>query len=613
MSKAPSESPLFTEFNALSPQAWDERIRKDLRDAPYDSLLWKTSEGFTVKPFYTRHDLPQNRAARPDDFPYVRTSKNRDNCWENVQVFYVRKDANPFIEEAAQALAKGATGVHFFLKEPVDFDFEYLLSQPNTRGAYICFTFPVSPEIYLRDYLNAARKLNFNLDLLRGFIHFEPIDDQPYKAPPCGSFTQMLELVTDVPGLYPVTINGQQFSNRGSLLSQEVGLVLSAAICAITAAENEGIPAEKVISRMQFQLTAGTNYFFEIAKLRAIRLLWSAVVNNYGIAGELASRLKIHVSTSRWYHTVFDPHVNLLRGTTEAMSAILGGCDSLSVAPFDKLYKAPDEFSARVARNISVILKEEAYLDKAIDPAAGSFYLENLTKELAEKSWEFFQQLEQQGGFNKALENGFIAVEIGKATEQQYRALMNREQILVGTNKFPNQNEKVDFDPEQLMQNKNFDTKRAAYSFEVMRLASELHFRKKKKKARAIIAVIGTKINEHIHATFAKEFFDCANFDTMIYQFATLQDAVNGLENDKAKVVVLSGSEEDYHRFDKELTDRIRNHDHKPVLIMAASPVNMEEEMIEKGFDQFIFHGCDINSIINCIQKKVLVEEVPLD
>ena len=183
----------------------------------------------------------------------------------------------------------------------------------------------------------------------------------------------------------------------------------------------------------------------------------------------------------------------------------------------------------------------------------------------------------------------------------------------MGTNKYPNQNEKVDFDPEHLMQNKYFDTHRAAYSFEVMRLASEMHFRKKKKKARAIIAVIGTKINEHIHATFAKEFFDCANFDTLVYHFESLADAVNGLENDKARIVVLSASEEDYERFDKELTDRIKNHEHKPILIMAASPVNMEEEMMSKGFDQYIFHGCDMNSIINCIQKKVLVEDEPLD
>ena len=170
---------------------------------------------------------------------------------------------------------------------------------------------------------------------------------------------------------------------------------------------------------MQFLLTAGTNYFFEIAKLRAARLLWSAIVNSYGLPGELASRLKIHVATSRWYQTVFDPHVNLLRCTTEAMSAILGGCDSLSVAPFDKLYKTSDAFSERVARNISVILKEEAYLDKAIDPAAGAYYLENLTKELAEKSWAFLQELETQDGFNKALDSGFIAMEIGKTAEQQ--------------------------------------------------------------------------------------------------------------------------------------------------------------------------------------------------
>lgn len=614
MNEAQPQSPLFPEFSPVSPEAWEARIRKDLREAPYDALNWPSPEGITVKPFYTRHDLPQPLAARPNDFPYVRTCHTRDNRWENVPTFSVRKDARPVIDRAVNALERGATGVHFHLKEPVDFDFEYLLQQqPAVRNAFLSFTFPVAPETYLEAYLQAARKLNVNLDELRGFIAFDPADDQLYKAPAFGSFIPMLELVKDAPGLYPITLNGHQFSNRGSLLHQEIALVLSSAICVLTSCQNHNIAPEKIMSRLQFTLTAGTNYFFEIAKLRALRLLWSAIVSSYGVPAEVATRLRVHVATSRWFQTVFDPHVNLLRSTTEAMSAILGGCDSLSIAPYDSLYKPADDFSERIARNISVILKEEAYLDKAIDPAAGAYYLETLTKQLAEKAWAFFQEIEGHGGFVRALETGFISGEITKAAELQYKALTNREQILVGTNKFPNQQEKLDFDPEHLMQNKYFDTRRAAYSFEVMRLASELHFRKKKKKARAIIAVIGTKISEHIHATFAREFFDCANFETMIYQFETLQDAINGLENDKAKVIVLSGSEADYQQFDKTFTDRIRSHDHQPVLIMAATPVNMEDEMVAKGFDQFIFHGCDIHSIINCIQKKVLVEDEPLD
>src|SRR5690606_17542318 len=332
-----------------------------------------------------------------------------------------------------------------------------------------------------------------------------------------------------------------------------------------------------------------------------LRLLWSALVNSYGLPGEVASRLRIHVSTSRWHQTVFDPHVNLLRATTQAMSAVSGGCDSLCVAPFDQLYKTPDDFSERIARNIPVILKEEAYLDKAIDPAAGSYYVENLTREMAEKAWEFFQVLETRGGFKKALETGFVSSEIKKTSEQRFRALINREQILVGTNKYPNTGEKIDFDAERLMQSKYFDVHRAAYPFEVMRLASELHFQKKQKKARALIAVIGTKINEHIHATFAKEFFDCANFDTHVYHFEAVEDAVETLQKNEAKVVVLSGSEEQYAQFNQEHTSRLRNNAEKPVLILAATPQHMENELMEKGFDQYIFQGCDMDSIVSCI------------
>lgn len=613
MSEANAKTPLFPEFEPVSAEAWEARIRKDLRDAPYQSLFWETEDGLTVKPFYTEADLPENRTQKPDDFPYLRTAKSRDNCWENIQTIYVRKDSRPFIEKAAQALQRGADGIHFVLRESVDFDFNYLLSQPRVLSAHISFTFPVSPETYLREYLQAARALNIDLNLLKGFIQFEPIDDQPYGFPAYADIPKMLELTKEAPNLYAVTISGHQFSNRGASISQEIAIALSAAVSVLDCAEKVGVSPEKVIGHVQLHLTAGTNYFFEIAKLRAVRLLWSALVNSYGLAGELASRLRVHTSTSRWYQTVFDPHVNLLRATTEAMSAVLGGSDSVSVAPFDSIYKTPDDFSERIARNIPVILKEESYLDKAIDPAAGSYYLETLTKELAESAWKIFQTLESKGGFRKAVENGYIAAEIKKVTEDKFKSYTNREQILLGTNKYPNLQEKVDFDPEQLMQSKYFDTNRAAYPFEIMRLASELHFRKKKKKARAVIAVIGTKIAEHLHATFAKEFFNCANFETHVFHFETIEDALNALENDAAKVVVLSGSEEQYAYFDQTLATRIKNHAHKPVLILAATPQHMEEEMMSKGFDQFIFQGCNMDSIISCIQQKMVHEEEPLD
>jgi methylmalonyl-CoA mutase len=613
MNEAKSETPLFNEFTPVNAQTWEERIRKDLRESSYDSLLWQTDEGITVKPFYSRQDLPENLAAKPDDFPFVRTAKTRDNCWDNVQTIYVRRESQPSIDKAVTALERGATGIHFILKEPVDFDFGYLFSKSVMHGAFISFTFPVAPETYLKQYLESAKQNNFDLALLRGFIQFEPIDDDQLHLPAYACIPEMLELVKDAPNLYPIAISGQQCSNRGCLLTQEIALVLSAAVSVIDYCQQQGIAPEKTISRMQFHVTAGTNYFFEIAKLRALRLLWSALVSSYGLHGEVASRLRVHASTSRWFQTVFDPHVNLLRGTTEAMSAVLGGCDSLSIAPFDKLYKTPDDFSERIARNISVILKEEAYLDKAIDPAAGSYYLESLTKEMAEKAWEYFQLLESKGGFKKALESEFIASEIKKITEQKFKALTNREQILVGTNKYPNASEKVDFDPERLMQSKYYDTNRAAYPFEIMRLASELHFQKKKKKARALIAVIGTKLHEHMHASFAKEFFDCANFDTHVHHFESVADAAEALQNSDSKVVVLSGSEEQYQHFNAEFAARIKNRAQQPVLILAATPQHMENEMTDKGFDQFIFQGCDIGTIVECVQKKVLLEDEPLD
>jgi len=288
----------------------------------------------------------------------------------------------------------------------------------------------------------------------------------------------------------------------------------------------------------------------------------------------------------------------------------LGGCDSITVAPFDITFKEDNLFSERIARNIPLILQHEAYLDQTIDPAAGSYYLETLTRELAEKAWELFKDLESRGGYAQAWQSGFIMEQINLAAEDKFKNVASGEAVLVGTNKFANKHEKIDFDPEALLQGNYLDTTRASYPFEVMRLAALLHYRKKSARAKAIIAIIGHDIQEHIHAAFAKEFFACGDFETEIIHFESVKAALEKLLFTDCKVLVFSSTQTDYRHFSRHYTEALKKHKNRPILILAAPPEDMKEELEDNGFDGHIFQNCHARSIINRIQERLLNYEL---
>jgi methylmalonyl-CoA mutase len=203
-----------------------------------------------------------------------------------------------------------------------------------------------------------------------------------------------------------------------------------------------GISSLTAAFKIKFSLGTGSNYFSEIAKLRAARLLWSVVNNGFNPdSGNI--KMDIHCVTSKWNKTLYDPYVNLLRTQTEAMSAILGGADSLTVEPFDIVFRHPDEFSERIARNQQLILKEEAYFNKVADPAGGSYYIENLTSLIAKNAWKLFIEIEDQGGFLSCLKSGWIQRKLLESASGRKSDIASGKEILLGTNKFPDINEKA--------------------------------------------------------------------------------------------------------------------------------------------------------------------------
>ncbi|WP_299825148.1 methylmalonyl-CoA mutase family protein [uncultured Pontibacter sp.] len=599
------EQKLFSEFNPATAAEWEHKAQKDLRDTSLDSLTWHTYENIDVKPYYAKEDIANLPFAThlPGQFPYLRGHKTADNSWKNIQQITVSGVGRAAVDKAADALTRGADGIHFFIPKHKEFDIAYLADVIDLTKYSISYTLQEQPQLFLKNLFAELESRQVSPHNLHGFLNFDPVTvKSTITDEESSAIIEVLNLTKDSPDFYGITVNGTSFSGIGASFTQELAYTLNAAVAYTDKLTEAGAALDDVLSNMQFQMAAGTNYFFEIAKVRALRLLWAAVVEAYQAKPELAALLRIHSVTSSWYQTTLDPYVNMLRATTEAMAAGISGCDSLTVAPFDSTFKAPDEFSERIARNVSIILKEESYLDKAIDPAAGSYYLDSLTNALATKAWKLFKDVETRGGFEAAYADGFILGSITEISRKKFRNIATGREVLVGTNKYPNPKEVIDYDPEALIQSEAFDTTRAAYPSEVMRMATELHLRKLQRRPRAVVAVIGETVQRHINATFAQEFFSCAGFETDVQQFASVEEASDKLENTTAEVVVVSSSEAAYVR---EFGPRIRNHHAKPTIILADDPQHMKDEMVANGYQEFIFEDCDMTVLLDIIQRRL--------
>jgi methylmalonyl-CoA mutase len=603
------EQKLFSEFKPTTAADWAARAQKDLRETPLESLAWQTYEGITIKPYYTREDIQQLPFAqhKPGDFPFVRGTAGSSNSWQNIQQIQAQGNGKPSIDRAADALKKGADGVHFIVEDGQLFDVAHLTQRIDLSQHTISYTLTNGPDTFLERLYSTLSEQHLSPRNLKGFVSYDPMTAKgALSEEENKTIIKVLELTKDSPEFYGVTVCGTNFSSLGASLTQEIAYTLSAAVAYANRLTTAGEPLESVLRNMQFCMGTGTNYFFEIAKLRSLRLLWSAVVEAYQTEPALAARLRIHSTTSSWYQTTLDPYVNMLRATTEAMSAVLAGTDSLSVLPFDSTFKPSDDFSERIARNVSIILKEESYLDKAADPAAGSYYLESLTAELATKAWKLFQEVESQGGFDEAYANGYILGRVTEVSRKKFRDIATGRMVLVGTNKYPNPKEKIDFDPEELIQRADFDTTRAAYPTEVMRMATELHLRKRQRRPRAIIAIIGEAAKRHINASFAQEFFACAGFETELQRYDNVESAADRLLHAAAEIVVVSASEAAYA---SEFGPKLKMHAAKPTIIMADDPQHMKDELVANGYDEFIFEDCDMSTILELVQKRLEREE----
>lgn len=393
-------------------------------------------------------------------------------------------------------------------------------------------------------------------------------------------------------------IAAYHMQDRGATVVQELGFAIAAGAESLATMTAAGLSADEAASKLSFAFGVGSNYFFEIAKFRAARMLWAQVVRSFGATQPAAAKAKLHARTSRWNKTVYDPYVNVLRATTEAMSAAIGGADSICVAPFDETYREPDERSKRLARNTQIILQKEAYLERVADPAAGSYYVESLTHAVAQEAWKLFQQVEALGGFGQA--RAFVDGEIEKSAQAKEAAIATRRKTILGTNQYPNRKEKMLGELKRPLAG----VKRGAEVFEAIRLRTERHAAAGGKAPKFLVVEMGDVKMRKARSGFVTNFFGCGGFDVVTRHCADADAAAQAAAELQADAVVLCSSDEEYPALAGALCAQV-----KIPVIVAGYPQDAVEQLKKAGVADFVHVRSNCAETLAEWQKKLGVKE----
>ncbi len=603
---------LFSEFAPVSTQQWEEVITKDLKGADYEKkLVWKTMEGFNVRPYYRAEDLK--------NLTLVHSAKT-DNKWLVRQDFDARENVAEANKDTLDALNKGVDAIGFRLCKdgitPADFDTlmkGIVLSAVEVNFTGACHTAVDLLTLFMK------KATAGNSSEVRGSIDFDPLRRLSLHGAFCKdeatAFDQLktvVELSKNLPQFRTVGVGAYIFHNAGATIVQELAFGLAMGSEYMSRLTEAGVSADLAASKIKFTFAVGSNYFMEMAKFRAARILWANIVKAYGAKEESSATMKIHAVTSAWNQTVYDPYVNMLRGTTESMSAVLAGVDSLEVQPFDKAFRKPSAFSNRIARNTQILLKEESYFDRIADPAAGSYYIESLTASIAEEAWKLFKQVEEKGGYFAAFKAGFVQEQVKASSQKRDMNMATRREILLGTNQYPNFTEQIDKDvkPETVSRGASCHCKaenkiaepieqyRGAQAFEALRYATD----KSGKQPQVFMLTFGNLAFCRARAQFASNFFACAGYKVVDNnRFATIEEGVKAALAAKADIVVACSSDDEYAEAVPQIAGQLGG---KGILVVAGDPA-CRADLEAKGVKNFINVKSNVLETLKQYQKEL--------
>ena len=608
---------LFTEFQAPTTQEWLDKIEVDLKGADFQKkLVWRTNEGFNVQPFYRREDLAKLKTpdALPGEFPFVRGNKKDSNEWyvrQNIKV----DDPVEANKKALDILNKGIDSIGFrFGGDMVSPSFiETLLKDIRLDIVEVSYRTCPRHAVELAEILvKFFEKQGYDKEKIVGGVGFDPIDKMLQKGkdttPMLAQLPKLVETLKDYPNLRCVMVHSDTLNNAGAYIVQELGYALAWGNEYLQELVDAGVDVDTAAKSIKFYMGISENYFMEIAKFRAARLLWAQIVKQYEPKCDCACKMIINASTSTYNQTLFDSYVNLLRSQTEAMSAALGGVHSMVVTPFDAPYEKATDFSERIARNQQLLIKEESHFDRIVDPSAGSYYIEHLTDALAQEAWKIFLKIEDEGGFLEAVKKGIVQDDINATNVKRHGDAAKRKEFLLGTNQFPNFTEKSEGKRAQGTACcchgdgceptfKKLETTRLAADFEDLRIHTE-----ESKVPTAFMLTIGNLAMRQARAQFSCNFLACAGYKVIDnLGFKTVEEGVDAALKANADIVVICSSDDEYAEYAIPAFKYLNG---RAMFVVAGAPACMDD-LKAAGIENFIHVRCNVLETLKEYNQKL--------
>ena len=602
---ADNKEKLFSDFTAPTRQEWIDKINVDLKGADYQKkMVWRTNEGFNMEPFYRKEDLEGMTQINslPGQFPYLRGNKKDNNQW------YVRQNIKAADPKEANAKAldilnKGVTSLGFKIpaKELDAAYLDTLLEGIQAEAVKLNFSTCQGHTLKLAQLLaDYFTRKGYNADKLVGSINFDPIEKILTKGKNTTALLENIPEIVKAMSAFPhyrcIGVNADTLCNNGAYVYQELGYALAWGNEYLNQMTEAGIPADQAAKSIKFNLGIGGVYFMEIAKFRAARMLWAHIVKKYNPQCDCACKMYVNATTTTYNMTIFDSYVNMLRSQTETMSAALANVDAIVVTPFDAPYETPTEFAERIARNQQLLLQEESHFDKIVDVAGGSYFIEKLTQSLAEEAWKLFLAIEEEGGFLAAAEAGTIQNTINETNATRHANAGKRKEFLLGTNQFPNFNEKSEGKSpikggqccgshqnghECEKPFAKLETSRLASDFEDLRLQTE----QAAKQPVAFMLTIGNLAMRQARAQFSCNFLACAGYKVIDnLGFDSVEEGIEAALKAEADIVVLCSSDDEYAEYAIPAFKALNG---RAMFVVAGAPA-CSDDLKAAGIENFI-------------------------
>ncbi len=669
------ESDLFSAFTPPSYEEWKEAAEKSIKGKPLKKLIKKNYEGVEIKPIYTKDDLPDFDETYPGFYPYDRNS-NALGDLESKPYISQKIPANTpedFNEKAKKSATKGQNAFKLALydggEQPIinDLsDLEKALKEIDLARYPLNVNAKQSAFSFFGALFKFIDKSSYDWADLKGGVYFDPLALTSEKGALPYSIDFALDVSADIAKLLAknksefsfIGVDTSVYKNGGCDIAEEIAFALAAGTEYLRELSNRGVELNNAAKSIKFIFAVDSEFFPEIAKFKTARILWAKIVKEFG-DDEEAQKMNVYAKTAETNKSNLDPYVNLLRFSSEALSCYLGGANSMEIGYFDDNLRPVGEFSARVSRNIQNVILEECNVADTIDPAKGSYYIEYLIKELSEKSWQIFKEIEKKGGMRETLKSGYVQDLIKEKVQLRLKNLTKRKDSIIGVNKYPNiyeedlreerseetqseapEEAKIKELAERLKKSDNLINEisklfeegetlatidaalgslsedsteiepippfRKSEVFELLRSKADEYKKKHGEYVKVFIAAIGHVRTHKARADFIADFFAVGGFET-IYEgdCETTKKAAEMFGRNDAQIAVICSTDDKYPELVPKLTKALKEEKSDALVALAGNPRDKQKEYEEAGVNEFIYMGANAYDILSRLQNKI--------